>query len=95
MTETSSYLHERLSQLPRWFPNVIQPDIRGRGYILGLGFKDEASPAKLVKLARERGVLLLTAGTDAVRLVPSLNIGQEEVDTVVDVIESCLNVLDK
>lgn len=61
--------------------------------ILGLGFKDEIVPAKIVSLARERGVLLLTAGKDAIRFVPSLNVGREEVDTVVDVIESCLNVL--
>lgn len=95
LKDTSSYLQGRLSQLPTWFPDVVQPEIRGKGLILGLGFKDETSPAKLVHLARERGVLLLTAGKDAVRLVPSLNIGEEEVDTAVDVIESCLSVLDK
>lgn len=93
--ETSTYLQGRLARLPTWFPDVIQPEIRGKGLILGLGFKDETAPAKVVQLARERGVLLLTAGKDAVRLVPSLNIGAEEVDAAVDVIESCLSVLDK
>jgi acetylornithine aminotransferase len=93
LEETGRYLHGRLSQLPTWFPNVIQPEIRGRGMILGIGFNDETSPGKIVSLARERGVLLLTAGKDAIRLVPSLNIGREEVDTAVDVIESCLSVL--
>lgn len=44
-------------------------------------------------MARERGVLLLTAGTDAVRLVPSLNVNKEEVDVCVDVLESCLSIL--
>lgn len=58
--------------------------------ILGLGFKDASHPAKLVSMARERGVLVLTAGKDAVRLVPSLNVGREEVDLAVDVLESCL-----
>ena len=60
---------------------------------MGLGFKHTADPGKLVQLARERGVLILTAGKDAVRFVPSLNIGREEVDKAVDVLESCLGVL--
>lgn len=87
------YLHSRLSQLPKWFPGVLEPTVRGRGLILGLGFKDAAHPAALVGMARERGVLVLTAGKDAVRLVPSLNIGEREVDETVDVLESCLGVL--
>lgn len=93
--ETSAYLTGRLAQLPEWFPSILQPGVRGSGLILGLGFKDGSQPGKLVQLARERGVLLLTAGSDAVRLVPSLNIGQKEVDTAVDVMESCLHVMDQ
>lgn len=91
--ETSAYLTGRLEQLPRWFPKVLQTNIRGRGLILGLGFHDVNHPGRLVGLARERGVFVLTAGKDAVRLVPSLNVGKEEVDLAVDVIESCLGEL--
>ncbi|KAK0468112.1 acetylornithine and succinylornithine aminotransferase [Desarmillaria tabescens] len=91
--ETSAYLTSRLEQLPRWFPEVLQPHIRGRGLILGLGFKNASDPSRVVQLARERGVFVLTAGKDAVRLVPSLNIGKGEVDLAVDVIESCLGEL--
>ncbi|KZT72661.1 acetylornithine and succinylornithine aminotransferase [Daedalea quercina L-15889] len=91
--EMSTYLSGRLAQLPRWFPSILQAGIRGRGLIMGLGFKDGSQPGKVVQMARERGVLLLTAGNDAVRLVPSLNIGRTEVDMAVDVIESCLHVM--
>ncbi|KAJ7591261.1 acetylornithine aminotransferase [Mycena floridula] len=90
MSETSKYLSQRLERLPKWFPKLIQPTIRGRGLILGLGFKDESVPGRIVSMARERGIFILTAGKDAVRLVPSLNIGKIEVDVAVDVIESCL-----
>ncbi|THH33823.1 hypothetical protein EUX98_g371 [Antrodiella citrinella] len=57
------------------------------------GAGSEAHPAAVVGMARERGVLLLTAGKDAVRLVPSLNIGEREVDETVDVLESCLGIV--
>lgn len=91
--ETGAYLSARLSQLPKWFPEVLQPGVRGTGLILGLGFKNADHPGKLVQMARERGVLVLTAGKDAVRFVPSLNIGRAEVDLAVDVLESCLGAL--
>lgn len=41
-------------------------------------------------MARDRGLLILTAGKDAVRIVPSLNAKPEEVEFAVDVLESCL-----
>jgi acetylornithine aminotransferase len=91
MEDVGDYLGERLSKLPQWYPSILQEDTRGRGFIRGLGFKDTRHPGKMVELARERGVLVLTAGTDAVRLVPSLNVGKEEVDLAVDVLESCLD----
>jgi acetylornithine aminotransferase len=90
--DISTYLDGRLERLAQWFPDLIQHKIRGRGLLRGLGFKNEAHPAQVVQLARERGVLMLTAGKDAVRLVPSLNVSKDEVDTAVDVLEGCLAV---
>jgi acetylornithine aminotransferase len=48
----------------------------------------------LVDEARKRGVLLLTAGKDAVRLVPSLNVERAEVDFAMDVIESVIGTME-
>ncbi|KAH6915408.1 acetylornithine aminotransferase [Coprinopsis sp. MPI-PUGE-AT-0042] len=89
--ETSAYLRERLALLPKWFPAVLQEEIRGRGLITGLGFKDAEVPGKIAALARERGVFVLTAGKDAIRLVPSLNVSKSEVDFAVDVLEGSLS----
>lgn len=93
LKDTSAYLQARLRQLPKWFPEVLEDEIRGRGLILGLGFRKETDPGRVVQMARDRGVFVLTAGKDAVRLVPSLNIGKEEVDLAVDVLESSLGEL--
>ncbi|KAG1892749.1 acetylornithine and succinylornithine aminotransferase [Suillus subluteus] len=78
MKEMSAYMNNRLEVLPKWFPATLQPHVRGRGFIRGLGFNDVSHPGEVVQLARERGVFLLTAGKDAVRLVPSLNVNKEE-----------------
>lgn len=86
-------MNSRLEVLPKWFSTILQPHVRGRGFIRGLGFNDISHPGEVVQLARERGVFLLTAGKDAVRLVPSLNVQKEEVDTAMDVLEGCLSSL--
>jgi acetylornithine aminotransferase len=93
MKVVSSHLHSRLALLPSFFPDIIQTEVRGRGLITAIAFKNSEHPAKVAQLARERGVLLLTAGSDAVRLVPSLNVTREEVDLALDVIESSLALL--
>ncbi|KAG5340975.1 hypothetical protein C0989_012349 [Termitomyces sp. Mn162] len=93
IAETSEYLAGRLEQLPKWFPDILQTNIRGRGLIRGLGFQRAGDPGRVVSMARERGVFVLTGGADAVRLVPSLNVGKEEVDLAVDVLESCIGAL--
>ncbi|KAH9894729.1 acetylornithine and succinylornithine aminotransferase [Epithele typhae] len=93
--DTGGYLQERLGLLTHWFPNILENKVRGRGLILGLGFKNASHPGRVVEMARERGVLLLTAGADAVRLVPSLNIGAGEVGHAMEVVESVLHVLNE
>lgn len=93
MNAVASYLRSRLALLSVYFPDIIQPELRGRGLITGIAFKNPAHPAQVLKLTRERGVLLLTAGSDAVRLVPSLNVTKAEVDLALDVIESSLSLL--
>jgi len=92
MMGTSGLLFSRLERLSQWFPNLVGP-VRGRGLIIGLVLHREGDPQRLVELARERGLLLLTAGKDCVRLVPSLNVGEVEVSHAVDVIESCLGLM--
>lgn len=97
LRETSTYFDKRLKLLAQWFPELMQPNngVRGRGLIRGLGFKDESLPGKIVQLARERGVLMLTAGKDAVRFVPPLTVGQIEIDLAMNVLESCLSLQSK
>ncbi|GAA5915065.1 hypothetical protein JCM6882_006771 [Rhodosporidiobolus microsporus] len=91
----ASTLHSRLSALPSLFPRLISGAPRGRGLILGLPFKTDAYVQRVVKLMRERGVLVLSCGKQTVRFVPSLTVSEEEIEKCVDVLESCLVVLNR
>ncbi|WWD20685.1 hypothetical protein CI109_105161 [Kwoniella shandongensis] len=93
MKSVSKHLDDLIKRLPVLFPTLLKDEIRGRGLIRGIAFKDETKPGELVRLARERGVLLLTAGKDAVRLVPALVVTEEECDKAMGVIESCLHLM--
>ena len=88
-------LKTRLSDLAAAYPDLIKSDIRGRGFLLGVPFKDTAHPGRALALARERGLLILTAGSDAVRIVPSLTISEEEIHKACDIFEAVLEVMRK
>ena len=90
----SSQLFERLSLIRDMFGDLVQESgARGRGLLVGLPMKKAAHAAEVVALARQRGVLLLSAGSDTLRFVPSLTASRAEVDEAMDVLESCLVVV--
>ncbi|TKY88363.1 hypothetical protein EX895_002715 [Sporisorium graminicola] len=100
MKEASEALFGRLNNLVAMFPDLLlndpeagKPSPRGKGLIVGVSTKDPSHAGKVVQLARQRGLLILTAGSDAIRMLPSLTVTREQVDKAVDIIESCLLVV--
>ena len=76
-------IHER-------FPNIVQ-EVRGRGLILGLQLSSDPTP--VVTAARERGLLVITAGTNTLRFVPPLIISDEEIDKGMKILEEAMDVV--
>ena len=66
-------------------------DVRGMGLMLALELRTPELAAKLVQSAFERGLLLLTAGTRAVRISPPLVLDPEEAATGLEIIASALD----
>ena len=95
------YILQRLRTWPAKHPMV--GDVRGLGLMIGVEIvKDQASKARageerdrIVDLAFERGVLLLGAGPNTVRLCPPLIITREQADAALDVLEECLGEVEK
>ena len=69
--------------------------IRGRGLMLGAVLTKawKGKSASIVKACQEYGVLVLTAGPDVLRLLPPLNILDEELETGLNRIGKALNNL--
>jgi 4-aminobutyrate aminotransferase len=91
-----AYLMECMRQWPARFPMV--GDVRGLGLMLGIEIvRDQASREKapawrdrIVTLAFERGLLLLGAGDNTLRLCPPLVISRGQCDFALDTLEACL-----
>jgi 4-aminobutyrate aminotransferase len=66
-------------------------DVRGMGLMLAVELRTPELAAKLVQSAFERGLLLLTAGSRAVRISPALVLNSAEAATGLEIIDSALD----
>ena len=80
------WLASRLAELAARRARVSEA--RGRGLMWGLELREPAAP--FVAAARERGLLVATAGPDVIRLVPPLVITREELERGVAILEEVL-----
>lgn len=83
----SDVFRDRFRKLQDRFPDLVA-EVRGRGLILGLQLTQD--PAAIVQAARERGLLIITAGTNTLRFVPSLTITVGEVKQGLDILEDAM-----
>ena len=87
--EVGAYLAEKLDELVKEYDAVLER--RGVGLIQGIRLNQPVG--ELIKRAIEEGVLIISARSDVVRLVPPLVIEREHVDELVDVLRKVLGEL--
>lgn len=88
--EKGDMLAGGLTQLQSHYPNIIE-EVRGTGLMLGLKL---AQPnGAFVLAAREAGLLTVPAADNVVRLLPPLNVSQDEIGKALDALASALQTL--
>ena len=93
-----SYILDRMREWPRRFPHV--GDVRGLGLMIGIEIvhdqqSKERAPElrdRVTTMAFERGLLVLGAGRNSLRLSPPLIITRDQADFAVDTLEECLKL---
>ncbi|KHN98335.1 acetylornithine aminotransferase [Metarhizium album ARSEF 1941] len=85
--EKSELFRDGFARLKKRFPQLVT-EVRGRGLILGLQLTED--PGAIVKAARERGLLVITAGTNTLRFVPSLVVTGEEIAQGLQILEDAI-----
>jgi len=77
-------------QLQRRFSNIVT-EIRGKGLILGMQLSQDPTP--VVTAARERGLLVITCGTNTLRFVPPLVISEAAINEGMRILEEAMEVV--
>ncbi|MCI1721644.1 MAG: aspartate aminotransferase family protein [Lachnospiraceae bacterium] len=85
--ESGEYLKEKLDALAEKHSCIKEH--RGLGLIRGLELDESVRVGDIIAKARERGLLILSAGSNVVRLVPPLVIKKEEIDLAAGILDAC------
>jgi acetylornithine aminotransferase len=86
----SKVFQKHFRKLQEKYPNLIT-EIRGKGLLLGLQLNQDPTP--IITAARERGLLIITAGTNTLRFVPSLTITEPEIEEGINILDEAMRIL--
>lgn len=60
-----------------------------------IGIETSASLSKIVEAARQKGLIILTAGENVIRLLPPLTISREEIQQGITVLKEVFSEVDE
>ena len=86
VNQVGAYLTEKLDELVQEYDFITER--RGIGLMQGLVF--EKPVGEIITKALDKGLILINAGTNIIRFVPPLVITRENVDEMMEILESCL-----
>lgn len=90
--ETGKTLKQSLTEVTRLYSHLVE-EVRGEGLLLGIQMKEADRCGQLVEAARERGLLLVAAGRNTVRIIPPLIIGDVEVEEASRILKEALETI--
>lgn len=84
--EVAPYFEKRLQELVDKYDCITER--RGVGFMQGLVFTQPVG--EIISRAVEKGLLLINAGSNIIRFVPSLIITEENIDDMIAILDSCI-----
>ena len=87
----SAILMEQLQLAFQDHPKISA--VRGLGMMIGI--ETSASLSKIVEAARQKGLIILTAGENVIRLLPPLTISREEIQQGIAVLKEVFSEVDE
>jgi len=86
----SLLLKQKLAYLLDQHPDIFE-EVRGKGLMIGL--KCKILNSDLISAGYQKGLITVPGGDNTVRLLPPLNITNEEIDLAVTMLDKCANHL--
>ena len=88
--EKETLFRKGFADLQRLYPDAVV-EVRGRGLILALQLNQDPTP--IVTAARERGLLIVTAGTNTLRFLPPLIISNEQIEEGLAILKDAMEAV--
>lgn len=88
VNEIAPYLKERLAEFAGRHSKV--KEVRGMGLMCGIQLDDSLPVGKVVSSAREKGLIVISAGLNTLRLVPPLVVTKDNIDEMMEILEKCI-----
>jgi acetylornithine/N-succinyldiaminopimelate aminotransferase len=85
VTEKGEYIEQRVKS---WNIPIVT-EVRGKGLMIGVSLTD-AAPKEIAQKCVSNGLLILTAGTDALRMLPPLLISYDEIGKGLNILKAIL-----
>ncbi|KAJ3196140.1 acetylornithine aminotransferase [Irineochytrium annulatum] len=90
--DTGAYFAGELEALAKQYPTLLG-EVRGRGLLLGVQMQEGVSTSRFVDLCRLRGVLVITAANNTIRVVPPLVISKADINKAVGVFKEAIAIM--
>lgn len=82
VSRVSRETFKKLDRLKRRTPRI--KEVRGVGLMIGVEIDGPAAP--VIAACRERGLIIIGAGDNVLRMVPALNVSQKEMDRAIGIL---------
>ncbi len=89
VSDKSQYIVHKLQYLKEKYGFITE--IRGMGLLLGI--KINGSTSEFISKCIEHGLLLITAGSDVIRILPPLNVEEKDIDEAFIIIEDVIKLM--
>lgn len=86
--KVAPYLEKKLSELAAKKESI--KECRGAGLMRGIELKDGFKVSDVIAACQSKGLLVISAGTNVIRLVPPLIITEKDIDRAVSILDKCL-----
>ena len=87
-----TYTLGKLHKLSNKYPTTIL-NVRGKGLMCAFDLPNKELCAKLLKVAYENQLIIISCGNQSIRLRPLLDVKYEDIDNLYNILDKCINKL--
>ncbi|CAH6722799.1 acetylornithine aminotransferase, mitochondrial [[Candida] jaroonii] len=87
VNDKSEKLTSELSKLIEPYDKVT---LKGKGLLLGLQFDESINISKIIEDCRSKGLLILSAGMNVIRIIPALNIPDKQLERGLEILSTVI-----